>query len=94
MKIFFIIISIAIYLPTMYGAVKGLDLRTKRGWRFVFFGFLAGLLFGLSYENSLINSAFLGVLTGLITAYTGLSHLRINRWVSKSKYYKKYSNDK
>lgn len=83
MKAIIMIISITLYLPTMYGAVKGLDLRTKRGWCYVFFGFLAGVLFGMSLDNSLIDSVFLGLITGLLIAYTGLSHLRINHWVSK-----------
>lgn len=94
MKNIIFVTSIILFLKTAYGAVKGFDLKTGKGWLFVLRGFLSGFLFELSLNVNLVNSVFVGFLIGLLTAYTGLSYFHINRWAKKSKYYKKYSDDK
>lgn len=80
-------ISIILFFVALLNAVKGLDLKTKRGWFYVFCGFLAGLLYGLSNNMDLNDSAGGGLFISLVIVIAGLSHQRINRMRSKYKEY-------
>ena len=83
-------ICIILFLIAMVGALKGFDLRIRKGWLFVLCGCLAGFLFGLINHKDLINSVFLGLILSLPIATTGMSMLRINR---KRSAYKKLLDD-
>jgi hypothetical protein len=77
----------------MFGVAKGLELRRKRQWIFIFTGFLSGFLLGLNLSVNWINSLLFGFLTSLLIVYTGLSLQVVKRWAGKNKQYKKHIDD-
>ena len=66
-------VSIVLALTAIFGAGKGFDLRTRKGWFFVLCGFLSGFLFFLIGNKGLFESTFLGLFISFIITIRGLS---------------------